>query len=290
MNARTINISSLVILLSLISLICEGFIYYFLPQHIWAILFSVICSLLLSHFFLEMAFSYTYNILHTGFMTFSTMLFSIIVYLIQPNPWISYDFSLVFLVLSNWLTPFIYCTIRDLTDPGPRFNGYDRFFRQTSVILLLVYLFSIIKQFYITPIVPPYKALAFGAQNFIPYMSTGTYLEEMIRTNQSLVPLFCFLAEMIILFIPFGFYVCAYGRKKPFILRLLCYLAFPLLLELSQELTGLGRGHIDDYISALLGTLIGVMIYHAANGIFHIVAGRTIAAERTTLNIHHFEI
>ncbi len=290
MNARTINISSLVILLSLIALICEGFIYYFLPQHIWAIIFSIICSLILSHFFLEMAFNYTYNVLHTGFMTFGTLLFSIIIYMIQPNHWISYDFSLVFLVLSNWLTPFIYCTLRDLTDPGPRFNGYDRFFRQTSIILLVIYLFALIKQYYLTPIVPPYRALAFGAQNFIPYMSTGTYLEEIIKANQSLIPLLCFLAEMIILFIPFGFYICAYGKKKPFILRLLCYLMFPLLLEASQALTGLGRGHIDDYVSALFGTLIGVLLYHALNGIFHIVAGRTLAAERTSLNIHHFEM
>ncbi len=290
MNARTINISSLVILLSLIALICEGFIYYFLPQHIWAIVFSIICSLILSHFFLEMAFSYTYNVLHAGFMTFGTLLFSIVIYMIQPNQWIAYDFSLVFLVLSNWLTPFIYCTLRDLTDPGPRFNGYDRFFHQTSVVLLIVYLFAIIKQYYLTPIVPPYKALAFGAQNFIPYMSTGTYLEEIIKTGQSLIPLLCFLAEMVILFIPFGFYVCAYGRKIPFIVRLLCYLVFPLLLELSQECMGLGRGHIDDYVSALFGTLIGVLLYHGLNGIFHIVAGRTLAAERATLNIHHFEI
>ena len=51
MNARTINISSLVILLALLSLICEGFLYYFLPSPIWSIVFAVLVSLALSHFF-----------------------------------------------------------------------------------------------------------------------------------------------------------------------------------------------------------------------------------------------
>lgn len=50
MNARTVNISSLVILLALLSLICEDFIL-FLPSPIWSIVFAVLVSLALSHFF-----------------------------------------------------------------------------------------------------------------------------------------------------------------------------------------------------------------------------------------------
>lgn len=289
MNVRTVNISSLVILLSLISLICEGFIYYFIPQHIWAIIFAIFCSLLLSHFFLETAFRYTYNVLHSAFMTIGTMIYAVIIYLIQPNQWISYDFSMVVLVLVNWLIPFLYCTLRDLCDPGPRFDGYHRYFHHMSIVLLLIYAFALIKQYYLTPIIPPYESLAFGAQNFVPYMATGSYLEEIIRMGQSPTSILCFLAEMIILFIPFGFYMRAYSGKWPFILRLFCYLAFPLILEISQYLFGIGRGHIDDYVSALIGTLIGILIYHAINSIFRIVAGRSFATERTILNIHHFE-
>lgn len=289
MNARSVNISSLVILLSLISLICECFIYYFLPQPIWSILFAVLCSLLLSHFFLESALSYSYNVLHTAFMTYGTLLFAAIVYFIQPNQWISYDFSLVFLVLVNWITPFIYCSLRDLNDPGPRFDGFDRFFRQISIVLLLVYIFALIKQYYLTPIVPPFQKMPFGAQNFVPYMATGSYIEKTLAAGENLLPLIWFLAEMIALFIPFGFFLRAFAGKTPFIFRLFLYLAVPACLEVSQFLLGIGRGHIDDYVSALLGTLIGILFYHTINGIFHIAAGRDFAAERTVLNIHHFE-
>lgn len=289
MNARTVNISSLVILLSLISLICECFIYYFLPQPAWSVLFAVLCSLILSHFFLESALSYSYNVLHTAFMTYGTLLYAIIVYFIPPNKWISYDFSMVVLVLANWITPFIYCTLRDLNDPGPRFNGFDRFFRQISISFLLIYIFVLIKQYYLTPIIPPFEKMSFGAQNFVPYMATGTYIEKTLLAGGNLRPLICFLAEMVVLFIPFGFFLRTFGRKAPFLLRLFLYLAFPACLEISQFLFGIGRGHIDDYVSALVGTLIGTLLYHIINGTFRIVAGREFAAERSTINIHIFE-
>lgn len=90
----------------------------------------------------------------------------VIVYCIQPNPWLHYSFYLVLLVLVNWLTPFLYCSIRDLYDTTPHFEGYRRFFIQMSIVLLVCYILALIKQYYITPIVPPYKEPAFGAQNF----------------------------------------------------------------------------------------------------------------------------
>lgn len=288
MNARTVNISSLVILLALLALICEGFLYYFLPQHLLSVGFAILASLILSHFFLEMSFSYTYNVLHATFMTISTFIFAVVVYCIQPNPWLHYSFSLVLLVLVNWLTPFLYCSYRDLIDPSPRFEGYDRFFRQMSVVLLLCYGLALIKQYYLTPIVPPYQAGGFGAQNFVPFMATGSYLENTLRSDGNLFPLLCYLAEMICLYIPFGYYLRAYLRKKPFILRLFFYLAFPAIMELSQYILALGRAHIDDYALALLGTLMGVLLFHIMNGIFHMVSGRDFMASRNVLNLSRF--
>ena len=149
MNARTVNISSLVILLALLSLICEGFLYYFLPSPIWSIVFAVLVSLALSHFFLESSFSYSYNVLHAAFMTIGAFIYAVIVYCIQPNPWLHYSFYLVLLVLVNWLTPFLYCSIRDLYDTTPHFEGYRRFFIQMSIVLLVCYILALIKQYYI---------------------------------------------------------------------------------------------------------------------------------------------
>lgn len=288
MNARTVNISSLVILLALLSLICEGFLYYFLPSPIWSIVFAVFVSLALSHFFLESSFSYSYNVLHAAFMTIGAFIYAVIVYCIQPNPWLHYSFYLVLLVLVNWLTPFLYCSIRDLYDTTPHFEGYRRFFIQMSIVLLVCYILALIKQYYITPIVPPYKEPAFGAQNFVPFMATGNYLESALRNGSDLFPLICYLAEAVCLYIPFGYYICAYFLKWNYIFRLFLYLAFPAAMEISQAVSGLGRGQIDDYTLALLGILIGTLLFHAMNGIFRSFAGRSILSPRNQINLNHF--
>lgn len=288
MNSRTVNISSLVILLALLSLICEGFLYYFLPLQELAIVFAVLVSLILSHFFLETSLSYVYNTLHAAFMTIGTFVFSVIVYCIQPNQWLQYNFILVFLVLANWLTPFLYCTYRDLHDMSPRFGGYNKFFRQMSLVLLLCYIFALVKQYYLTPIVPPYQENEFGAQNFVPFMATGTYLEQTLREHGNLLPLYCYMGEMVCLYIPFGYYLRVCAKKLFFPVRLFLFLAFPAIMEMSQYIFNVGRAHIDDYALALLGTLIGVLIYHAMCGIYHMVADREFLAPRNTLNLSRF--
>lgn len=288
MNSRTVNISSLVILLALLSLICEGFLYYFLPLQVLSVVFAVLVSLMLSHFFLETSLSYTYNALYSALMTLGIFAFSVIVYCIQPNQWLQYNFIMVFLVLVNWLTPFLYCTYRDLHDPSPRFNGFNKFFRQMTTVFLLCYIFALVKQYYLTPIVPPYQESAFGAQNFVPFMATGTYLEQTLHEHGDLRPIFFYMAEMVCLYIPFGYYLRVYARKMFFPVRLFLYLAFPAIMEMSQYIFNLGRAHIDDYTMALFGTLIGVLIYHATCGIYHMVADREFLASRSTLNLTRF--
>ena len=105
MNKQSVNISSLVILLSLLCFIMEVCIYYFVPQRYIAILFAVVCSLCLSHFFLESSLNYDYNFIHASFMVITSLAFGIIVYIIQPTV-DKYDYSIIVLVLLNWLIPF----------------------------------------------------------------------------------------------------------------------------------------------------------------------------------------
>ena len=123
MNKRTVNISSLVLLLSLLSLITTMCLYYLVPMHYVSVIFAGVASVLLAHFFLESSLNYDYNFLHAASMTVSTLVFAIAIYVIQPNEWICFDFWLPCLVLANWIIPFLYCTLRDLFDRGPRFDG-----------------------------------------------------------------------------------------------------------------------------------------------------------------------
>lgn len=281
MNKHTVNISSLVILLSLISFIAEACIYYFIPYHWVSVAFAAVVSVAIAHFCLESALQYGYNFLHSTFMLTATFIFSITVYMIQPNQWIHYDYSMVFLVLSNWFVPFVYCSLRNLYDHGPRFDGYQLFFHRMSMSFFLVYLFILVKEYFLTPILPPYDTLPFGAHNFVPFMATAMWFEDGIRGNWILDPMLFYIAKMICMGVPSGFFLRIYCRRMHLVFRLMIFFAVPITLELLQYATGCGRGDIDDVAMSLIGTLIGVILFHITNNIFQVVGNREFAMGRS---------
>ena len=103
-----------------------------------------------------------------------------------------------------------------MMDRGPRFDGFHLFFQRMSILFIVFFLFVVIKQYFLTPITPPYQELPFGAHNFVPMMTTASYIEFAINSHTSLFPLFCYIAEMIALGVPIGFFVRIYGAKLPF--------------------------------------------------------------------------
>lgn len=280
MNKQSVNISSLVILLSLICFIMDVCIYYFVPQRYVVIVFAIVCSVCLSHFFLESSLNYDYNFIHASFMVITSLAFGVIIYIIQPNQWIKYDYSIIVLVLLNWLIPFLYCCLRDLFDRGPRFDGFNLFFHRMSKFFIVIYILAILKQYFITPFVPPYDAPSFGARLFVPFMSTAEHIEYVIRTGQSLVPVMVYIIEIICFGVPAGYFARIYLRNRHFIIRLFVCLLFPLVLELLQHVTGLGRCAIDDYVIFLIGVVIGNTLYHIMNGLFVSVATRDLTTDR----------
>lgn len=283
MNKRTVNLSSLVILLALLSFIVEICTYYFIPQHFITVLLAAVISLALSHFFLETSLNYDCPFLHGSFMTICSVAFTIVVYLMQPNEWIQYDYSMIALVLVNWMVPFIYCFIRDFADRGPRFADYLFFFHGMSAVFGVAFLVGFVKQFFITPLLPPYEAMPFGAHNFIPFMATGNYIESVISAGGSVTNIIIYIIEMICFSIPFGFYVKVYLREFPFVLRLAAYVGVPLIVEGIQFITGRGRADIDDVAFSLIGTVIGVLIYHLVYRVSYEVHKRDFLEDRTVV-------
>lgn len=290
MNKRAVNISSLVILLALLSFILEMCIYYFIPQHIVTVMVAVVISLGLTHFCLETSLDYDYCFLHAAFMTIASFGFCMVVYFLQPNRWIHYDYTLIALILFNWLTPFIYCFIRDFFDRGPRFAEYLFFFHGMSVLFLIIYCIAVFKQFFWTPLLPPYDVIPFGAHNFIPFMSTGSYLETAISHHENISQMLLYIAEVIALSIPFGFYAKVYTRIYPILARLAIYIGIPLLIEVLQHITGLGRGDIDDFALMMIGTVIGIALYHIVANIYYNVNKRNFLEDRTVVKnlLFHF--
>lgn len=291
MNKRAVNISSLVLLLALLSFILEVCIYYFIPQHYITVIVAAVVSLALCQFFLETSMEYNSCLLHTATMTIASLAFCVVVYMMQPNQWIQYDYWMLVLIFVNWAVPFIFCFIRDFVDRGPRFAGYLIFFHGMSAVFAVIYAVAIAKQYFITPLLPPYDRLDFGAHNFIPFMATGTYIENAISVGIDLTPMIVYIVEIILMFIPFGFYARIYCRHLPVVLRTLLYLAVPALIEMLQYILQIGRGDIDDFALAFIGTLIGIAIYHIVYSVSFEYHKRDFLEDRTVTKklLFHFD-
>lgn len=290
MNKRSVNISSLVILLSLLSFLFEMCLYYFIPQHLITVAVAAIISLGLAHFFLESSLNYDYCFLHASFMTITSTAFTIIVYLMQPNVWIAYDYSLIALIIVNWFIPFGYCFIRDFCDRGPRFAEYLFFFYGMSILFLIIYAIALVKLLFVTPLLPPYETMDFGAHNFIPFMATGNYIEDALSHHASITKMITYILEMIVLGIPAGFYIRVFLRNQSITPRIFTYLFLPFLLEFIQFLTGIGRADIDDYTFYLIGILVGIAIYYIVYRISYEVHKRDFLEDRTVVKkLWHFQ-
>lgn len=165
-------------------------------------------------------------------------------------------------------------------DRGPRFDDFNLFFHRMSKFFSVIYTLAVLKQYFITPFLPPYDSPEFGAKLFVPFMTTAEYIEKIVRANQSLVPIIIYILELTCFGVPFGYFARVYLKQLPFIVQLFSFLIFPFLLEIIQYITGQGRAAIDDYVIFLLGAVIGIVIYQIMNSLFLSFATRDFTTDR----------
>ena len=74
-----------------------------------------------------------------------------------------------------------------------------------SILFLIIYAIALVKLLFVTPLLPPYETMDFGAHNFIPFMATGNYIEDALSHHASITKMITYILEMIVLGIPAGF-------------------------------------------------------------------------------------
>ncbi|MBR1743780.1 MAG: VanZ family protein [Lachnospiraceae bacterium] len=290
MGKRSVSISSLIILLALLSFLFEVCLYYFIKEHFVTVLVAIVLSVVLTHYFLEKTMGYDGCFLQGAFVTICSAAFVVVIYLLQPNPWMEYDYWALVLVLANWLVPFIYCFIRDFCDHGPRYDGYLFFFYGMSAVFLMIYALMFIKQQFITPLLPPYEVMKFGAHNFVPFMATGHYFEAALSEGKDVSVMVLYIVQMVAFAVPYGFYVRVFTKEFPVILRILLYLCGPFLVEVVQAVTEIGRGDIDDYAFSIVGLAIGVGIFRLVDHVSYYANKRNFLEDRTVVKNLLFHI
>lgn len=76
------------------------------------------------------------------------------------------------------------------------------------------------------------------------------------------------ILENVLVFVPFGIYLCMLGHEPSFKVKFAVVLSFSLILEISQYLLAVGRTDITDLITNTCGGLIGIVLYRLAAKIF----------------------
>lgn len=75
--------------------------------------------------------------------------------------------------------------------------------------------------------------------------------------------------ENILIFVPFGIYLCLIFKKLRFSGKLFLTAGMSVLLELCQYVLAVGRSDITDLITNISGGLIGIFLYNTVVRLFH---------------------
>ncbi len=282
MEYKTIKTTILVIILSILSVISTFAIYYFTNNAYFMITSTIFISLILSHIFLEISLTYETNFLFT---CLSMILSSIIIALIYFNltfGLLSYQKYIHISIYLYWIVPIVYYTFRTLLDKGPRFVGFSSYFSKSSIIFLIYYIANLIYHTIIDPIMIPY-GFSGSANNFIPFFSTATHIEDFIYMGTGIEDLLIYIIKLFLLFIPIGFYASLfleeYSIKSSLLIKTILLIIIPILFECASYLKG-NSINIDSCLYRFFGIFIGIMLFKLLNILFVVKTGEEFLVER----------
>ncbi|MEE3392168.1 MAG: VanZ family protein [Lachnospiraceae bacterium] len=268
MKKKTVSISSVTVVISLLFVLLSICLYYFVDEHAVFVIFSAVFSILITAFSLLESGSYRYvpissSITAAGLSIFGVILFN------ADNKYISFDMSIVAAVCIMILVPFILCVVWDTFDRRIRFEGFNFFFHVMTIIIGVFWLMVIFKQYFADPLPLPYtfKPDTLSSE-LIPFMTTYNYIEAARSADISLMPEVRYLAELALMGAPAGFLIAVYFKNMRWSLRFIMLIIVPALLETLQVLTGTGASTMDDICVFLIGELTGAVIFHIMNGFY----------------------
>jgi len=276
MQRRTnIQVSSLVILLSIVTIILQFAIYYLFAAIyvIWGI--SCLVVIFSCHHLLEHSGTFEACFNYSLLNLFISLIIILLSYLGKGQSYLPYSGTMLGIAVINWLIPSLHCFLRYMIDYGAKVDDYNIFFRNDSILFLLFY-FGILLfgSFSTTAFLWAYSSAAETA-NFIPFGIITARIEDYLYGYFSLKDILVYLTSRILTFLPYGYFITLLLRRQTRLVRLGALLVLPFLLEFLQFFIIPSRCDIDDLIYALLGGLLGTLSYCLVNFIFRLFTGRS---------------
>lgn len=275
MQRRSIvQTSTLIILLSILTILAQFTTYYFIEAKIiiWGI--SCLISFICCHIILEQTTTYEACFNYSLLSLFMSLMIIVITYFGNDQSFLPYSEAMLGIAVINWAAPMLHCFFRNLFDYGTRIDDFNLFYRNSSILFFLSYLAVLIYAAFAKDAFPSAYRAASETANWIPFELIATQIEEYLFEQIPLSDIIIYLLFRIIFYIPYGFYIGLILRRKSRLPRFLALLLLPVVVELIQYFVISYRCDIDDIIYALIGGVLGLLLFLLLNVIFRGVSGK----------------
>lgn len=284
--------SSLIIILSILTILVQFIGYYFIESVF--VLWTVSCfiSFLSCHILQQRTITYNAAFNYSILTIFMSLIFIVLTYGNKQSI-LPYSEALIGLAVINWLIPSLNAFLRHMFDYGIKLDDYNEFFRNTSVIFLLFYVFILIYGNFSTHAFPwAYHGIAKSA-NFMPFQIISSHIENhYLDGSITMTMILNYLLPRVLLFLPYGFYTSLTLRNHPLLHKLVAFITLPLVIEVLQFFIVNKRCDIDDFIFATLGGLLGALVFVLMNLIFYAKTGKDFLKKESGFrymgNLLHF--
>lgn len=268
------EISSMIVFLSIISILVQFAAYYFIASPYLVLGISSVIVIISTHILLEQSLTYESCTVYSILLLFISIIITFLTYLGTDANLLPFTNTLFGIIVVNWFIPMAHCFIRNMFDYGSRIEKFNSFYRNVSIVFLLFYIGALLYlSFSDSPITSIYHTRS-GKYNFTPFWWVATLIEDYINDMIPFSDVIVYLISRILTYIPYGFYSVLILRDRSKLVRLLLLLLLPSIIELAQYFIIPSRCDIDDVIYAFIGGAIGGLWYHIINHIYHAISGR----------------
>lgn len=170
----------------------------------------------------------------------------------------------------SWFLPVLYACLFTWIEGSPALVRFSVFYKKAAVFFYVVYFVFLIYWSMVISRVPKNEITI----QMIPFATFAAYVDGILSGMVPVERLLHFLAERVIMFLPYGFFVAMVGRKLHSLLRLGLVLILPIVTELLQYLFSVNSFDMDDMIFAFLGGMIGIVSFVVFNVVFQKTTGK----------------
>lgn len=275
MQRRTsIQTTSLIIMLSIIAIVIQFTTYHFFEAFyvIWGV--ACLASVLCCHLLLEQTTTYE-ACFHFTFLTlFISLVIVALSYFGKAESFLPYSGVMLGIAVINWLIPLLHCFIRQMLDYGTRIEGFYEFYRNTSIVFIIFYMVALLYGAYVKDSFLFAYPISSEEPNLLPIGAIVVLIEDYIYDYISLGEIAAYLLTRILAFVPYGFYLTLLLRNQSRLTKFIAFLFLPLLLEVTQYIFLPGRSDVDDLIYALIGSVLGSLLFCLNNFLFRAFSGK----------------